>query len=54
MAVDVVESDAGAEIQPSRFLPMFERFRGDLDDHYDRRERIVKASRDMTASSKKM
>ena len=38
----------------SPFAPMFEGFRKELDEHQDRRERIVKASRDITASSKKM
>ncbi|KHN94534.1 translin-associated protein X [Metarhizium album ARSEF 1941] len=38
----------------TRFHPMFENFRDDLDEHYDRRERIVKASRDVTAQSKKI
>lgn len=38
----------------SPFIPMFEHFRDELDEHYDRRERIIKASRDITASSKKM
>lgn len=37
-----------------RFHGMFETFRDELDEHYDRRERIVKASRDVTALSKKM
>ena len=36
------------------FLPMFEYFREELDIHHDRRERIIKASRDITAASKKM
>ena len=36
------------------FMTMFETFRSELDEHHDRRERIVKASRDITASSKKM
>ncbi|KAF2230822.1 Translin [Viridothelium virens] len=41
--------------QPSSpFLPMFETFRAELDEHHDRRERIVKASRDITAASKKI
>ena len=31
----------------------FERFRDELDEHNDRRERIIKASRDITAASKK-
>ncbi|KAA8895450.1 Translin [Sphaerosporella brunnea] len=36
------------------FMPMFLRFRGELDEHHDRRERVIKASRDITALSKKM
>jgi hypothetical protein len=36
------------------FLPMFEHFRSELDEHHDRRERVIKASRDITAASKKM
>jgi hypothetical protein len=36
------------------YTPMFENFRDELDQHHDRRERIVKASRDITALSKKM
>jgi len=38
----------------SPFLPMFEIFRAELDEHHDRRERTIKASRDITAASKKM
>jgi hypothetical protein len=38
----------------SPFMPMFEIFRNELDEHHDRRERIIKASRDITATSKKM
>lgn len=38
----------------SPFMPMFEVFRSELDEHHDRRERIIKASRDITAASKKM
>lgn len=38
----------------NEFTPMFERFRDELDEHHDRRERIIKASRDITALSKKM
>ncbi|KAI9743605.1 MAG: hypothetical protein M1818_002921 [Claussenomyces sp. TS43310] len=37
----------------SPFLPIFEVFREELDQHHDRRERIIKASRDITALSKK-
>jgi hypothetical protein len=36
------------------FMPMFEVFRSELDEHHERRERIIKASRDITALSKKM
>ena len=39
---------------PSPFMPAFEFFRNELDEHHDRRERIIKASRDITALSKKM
>ncbi|OLN92769.1 Translin-associated protein X-like protein [Colletotrichum chlorophyti] len=38
----------------SQFTPMFLKFRDELDEHHDRRERIVKASRDVTALSKKI
>jgi len=38
----------------SPFLPAFESFRTELDEHHDRRERIIKVSRDVTAQSKKM
>ena len=40
--------------QGSSFMAMFEAFRNELDEHQDRRERIIKASRDITALSKKM
>lgn len=39
---------------PGRFHALFVHFRDQLDEHHDRRERIVKASRDVTALSKKM
>lgn len=42
------------EVTASPFMPMFETFRDELDEHHDRRERIIKASRDITAASKKM
>ncbi|KAL8727353.1 MAG: hypothetical protein Q9166_006121 [cf. Caloplaca sp. 2 TL-2023] len=38
----------------SPFMSMFEGFRNELDEHQDRRERIIKASRDITALSKKI
>lgn len=43
-----------ADAPPGRFHDMFAHFRDELDEHHDRRERIVKASRDVTAQSKKM
>lgn len=42
------------EASQSPFMPMFEVFRAELDEHHDRRERVVKASRDITALSKKI
>ena len=36
------------------YLSNFEYFREELDIHHDRREKIIKASRDITAASKKM
>lgn len=44
----------GQHVKSSPFMPMFEVFRDELDEHHDRRERIIKASRDITAASKKM
>ncbi|QIW97730.1 hypothetical protein AMS68_003248 [Peltaster fructicola] len=38
----------------SPYATMFEHFRHELDEHHDRRERIIKASRDVTAASKKI
>lgn len=35
-------------------ISIFENFRNELDEHHDRRERVIKASRDITALSKKM
>lgn len=50
-AGDVVMEDSS---DASPFMPAFEVFRNELDEHHDRRERIIKASRDITALSKKM
>ena len=36
------------------YISSFESFREELDIHHDRRERVIKASRDITAASKKM
>ncbi|QKX64562.1 uncharacterized protein TRUGW13939_11737 [Talaromyces rugulosus] len=38
----------------SAFQSVFENFRSELDQHHDRRERVIKASRDITALSKKI
>ncbi|RFU78724.1 translin-associated x [Trichoderma arundinaceum] len=43
-----------SDLPRGRFHSMFENFRDELDEHYDRRERIIKASRDVTAQSKKI
>ncbi|RAK90899.1 translin-associated factor TraX [Aspergillus costaricaensis CBS 115574] len=40
--------------QPNPFISIFTTFRDELDEHHDRRERIIKASRDITALSKKI
>ncbi|KAM0329284.1 hypothetical protein ACHAQA_004589 [Verticillium albo-atrum] len=45
---------SGPALVESRFTPMFMDFRNELDEHHDRKERIVKASRDVTALSKKI
>ena len=50
-------SDTHQEEKPETESPitaMFHHFRAELDEHHDRRERIIKASRDITANSKKM
>lgn len=43
-----------AEQSNSPFIPLFETFRAELDEHHARREDIIKASRDITAASKKI
>lgn len=47
------KSNEGPKVR-NEFTGMFEQFRDELDQHHDRRERIIKASRDITALSKKM
>ncbi|CAG8975586.1 hypothetical protein HYALB_00006793 [Hymenoscyphus albidus] len=49
---DGAEKEKDASTSP--FMPMFEGFRDELDEHHDRRERVIKASRDITAASKKI
>lgn len=51
---DGAEKKEEADVKVSPFMPMFEKFRNELDEHHDRRERIIKTSRDVTAASKKM
>ncbi|KAI9846938.1 MAG: hypothetical protein M1838_001101 [Thelocarpon superellum] len=49
--------DSGPVDEPtvvSPYMSMFEAFRDELDEHHDRRERTIKAARDITALSKKM
>lgn len=48
------EMSESKDSSTSPFMPMFEAFRQELDEHHDRRERVIKASRDVTAASKKM
>jgi hypothetical protein len=36
------------------YTSMFEGFREELDEHHDRRQKIIKVSKDVTALSKKM
>jgi hypothetical protein len=50
---DGAEKEQRSSAFPS-FMPMFEFFRAELDKHHDRRERVIKGSRDITALSKKM
>ncbi|KAK4694964.1 hypothetical protein P7C71_g2699, partial [Lecanoromycetidae sp. Uapishka_2] len=46
------EDNAVQHVSP--FMSMFEVLRSELDEHHDRRERVIKASRDITALSKKI
>ena len=46
--------DAQQQNPRNAYTPMFERFRDELDEHHDRRMKIQKVSRDVTALSKKM
>ncbi|KIX00245.1 uncharacterized protein Z518_10384 [Rhinocladiella mackenziei CBS 650.93] len=52
MEIDPYSSSPGENASP--FILMFESFRSELDEHHDRRERIIKVSRDVTAQSKKI
>ena len=49
------EDELAENLTPaSPFMTMFQTFRSELDEHHDRRERIIKASRDITAHSNKI
>ena len=48
------DTDTMTSETTSPIISIFEGFRNELDQHHDRRERIIKASRDITALSKKM
>jgi predicted translin family RNA/ssDNA-binding protein len=43
-----------AQVQDNVYIPLFTNIRDTLDEHHARRESITKASRDITASAKKM
>ena len=51
---EVSAAEAPTARTDNPFMPMFNTFREELDEHHDRRERVIKASRDITALSKKM
>ncbi|KAF2857155.1 Translin [Piedraia hortae CBS 480.64] len=42
------------DMEGTLVMQMFQSFRSELDEHHDRRERVIKASRDVTAASKKV
>ncbi|KAI0517104.1 Translin [Xylaria bambusicola] len=48
------KKDVGADQPRNAYTSMFETFRDELDEHHDRRNRIGKVSRDVTALSKKI
>lgn len=52
MTSAVPPTTSGASASP--FLPMFTTFRTALDAHHDQRDRLNKASRDVTSASKKI
>jgi predicted translin family RNA/ssDNA-binding protein len=47
-------SDTAMAETPSELLQAFHAYSSELDEHYDRRERIIKTSRDITSHSKKL
>ncbi|OAX80890.1 hypothetical protein ACJ72_04771 [Emergomyces africanus] len=53
---DVAPENTSSSVDADTFTlqPIFNIFRSELDEHHDRRERVIKASRDITALSKKI
>lgn len=54
MDVDAVAPATLKRTRGESLLDAFAEYRAELDTHYDRRERIIKQSRDITAQSKKL
>ncbi|ORY58341.1 Translin [Leucosporidium creatinivorum] len=57
MATMEIDTPAPATLKRTRgqsLMDAFAEYRAELDTHYDRRERIIKQSRDITAQSKKL
>lgn len=54
MEVDVAPAAPLKRTRGESLMDAFAEYRLELDTHYDRRERIVKQSRDITAQSKKL
>ncbi|KAI0183073.1 Translin [Xylaria flabelliformis] len=48
------KKDAAPDLPRNAYTSVFESFRDELDEHHDRRQRIGKVSRDVTALSKKI
>ncbi|KKZ61433.1 hypothetical protein EMCG_03946 [[Emmonsia] crescens] len=51
---DMAPEDSSVDTDTFIIQSIFNNFRGELDEHHDRRERVIKASRDITALSKKI
>ncbi|XDG08689.1 hypothetical protein ABKA04_008304 [Annulohypoxylon sp. FPYF3050] len=49
-----MDSRADKDMPRNAYTSMFESFRSELDEHHDRRQKIGKVSRDVTALSKKI
>ncbi|PYH43641.1 translin family protein [Aspergillus saccharolyticus JOP 1030-1] len=49
-----MDTEATSATTPPSIQSMFKTFRNELDEHHDRRERLIKTSRDITALSKKI